>query len=60
MATLAFCVASNRRDLENARIVTIITGRKAKTDVIIAPCDNDKSGVSPDQKERERITEDHI
>lgn len=41
MATLAFCIASNRRDLENARIVSINTNPKTKVAEIVPPCDND-------------------
>lgn len=38
MTALAFCIDTNRRDLENARMVTIHT--KAGVDAVIPPCDN--------------------
>lgn len=40
MAALAFCIDTGRRDLENARLVTIRTDKK-RGDVIVAPCDNE-------------------
>lgn len=39
MAALAFCIDTNRRDLENARMVAITTDRKKNTDMIIPSCD---------------------
>lgn len=47
MAALAFCIDTGRRDLENARMVTIRSDDKGN-DFIIAPCDNDfKEGKPP-------------
>jgi hypothetical protein len=54
MAGLTFCIDTNRRDLENARMVAIWTNEQG-VDEIKPPCDNQaKKGKEPVRSLRSR------